>query len=83
MAQQITLKLKTPDDELAKEVAKKYGFEVKGESFLDSHYFLHYSDSDQTLAEKTAQLDKLNSDPLVEWAKIEQPKTRKKVLDEF
>ncbi|CAD5206996.1 unnamed protein product [Bursaphelenchus okinawaensis] len=75
MADQVTLKLKEADDNKAKEVAELYGFEVKGESFMESHYFLHYSNPSLTVEQKQTQLEQLNSDPFVHWAKSTSPKS--------
>ncbi|CAI5439412.1 unnamed protein product [Caenorhabditis angaria] len=72
------IRLAKRDDELARQIAEEHGMDVKGEPFLDSHYFLYHKDSTKTRRHKRAVYERLDSHPAVEWSEEQRPKRRTK-----
>lgn len=51
---------------------------VKGDPFLDTHYFLYHSETTRTRRHKRAIVERLDSHPAVEWVEEQRPKKRVK-----
>ncbi|CAJ0961257.1 unnamed protein product, partial [Mesorhabditis belari] len=72
------IRLKRRDDELAHQIAKRHGMVVKGDAFMDNHYFLYHDDSELSRRRKRAITEQLNEHPAVEWVEEQRPKRRTK-----
>ncbi|KJH51136.1 convertase P-domain protein [Dictyocaulus viviparus] len=72
------IRLVKRDDELARKIAAEHGMLVKGEAFLDNHYFLYHKDDSHTRRRKRETIARLESHPAVEWLSEQRPRRRSK-----
>ncbi|KAL6731403.1 hypothetical protein Aduo_002273 [Ancylostoma duodenale] len=72
------IRLAKRDDELARRLAAEHGMKVRGEPFLDSHYFLYHEDESHSRRRKRAAVQRLDSHPAVEWLAEQRPRRRTK-----
>ncbi|PIC52234.1 hypothetical protein B9Z55_002422 [Caenorhabditis nigoni] len=72
------IRLAKRDDELARRIAADHDMHVKGEPFLDTHYFLYHSETTRTRRHKRAIVERLDTHPAVEWVEEQRPKKRVK-----
>ncbi|ETN70856.1 convertase P-domain protein [Necator americanus] len=72
------IRLAKRDDQLARKLASEHGMRVRGEPFLDSHYFLYHEDESHSRRRKRAAVQRLESHPAVEWLAEQRPKRRTK-----
>ncbi|CAD5210471.1 unnamed protein product [Bursaphelenchus xylophilus] len=70
-----TLKLVKRDDELARRIARSHGMVIKGEPFLDSHYFMYHEKGHRV---KRETMDQIGLNGHVEWVAADVPKKRVK-----
>ncbi|VDK43806.1 unnamed protein product [Anisakis simplex] len=69
------IRLAKRDDELARQIAAQHGMEVRGEPFLDSHYFLHDTKK-RSRRHKRDAMTRLKDHPAVEWAEEQRPRAQ-------
>ncbi|CAJ0950066.1 unnamed protein product, partial [Mesorhabditis belari] len=72
------IRLKEKDDELAHQIAKRYGMVVKGEPFMENHYFFYHEQPDHAYRRKRTTSEQLGEHPAVEWVEEQRPKKRSK-----
>ncbi|CAD5207153.1 unnamed protein product [Bursaphelenchus okinawaensis] len=70
-----TLKLSKRDDQLARRIARSHGMVIKGEPFLDSHYFMYHEQGQRV---KRETIDLIGQQDQVEWVAADVPKKRVK-----
>ncbi|CAD6184311.1 unnamed protein product [Caenorhabditis auriculariae] len=75
------IRLEKRNDELAREIAAQHDMHVKGEPFMESHYFLYHSDEKKSRRHKRAIVERLDSHPAVEY--VEEQRPRKRVKRDF
>ncbi|MFH4975758.1 hypothetical protein AB6A40_002467 [Gnathostoma spinigerum] len=71
------IRLKKRNDELARRIAREAGMEVRGEPFLESHYFVFPVGNPSRRHKRQAYLQ-LKEHPEVEWAEEQRPRVRQK-----
>ena len=71
------IRLEKRDDELARRIAEEHNMVVKGQPFLDSHYFLEHKEQVSKRRKRSTILS-LNEHPDVEWVSEQRPRPRTK-----
>ncbi|WKX90706.1 hypothetical protein Q1695_009505 [Nippostrongylus brasiliensis] len=72
------IRLAKRDDDLARKLAAEHGMRVKGEPFLDSHYFLYHEDESHSRRRKRSAIERLDAHPAVEWLSEQRARRRSK-----
>nr|CDJ84260.1 unnamed protein product [Haemonchus contortus] len=72
------IRLAKRDDALARKLAAEHGMRVRGEPFLDSHYFLYHEDESHSRRRKREAVKRLDSHPAVEWLSEQRARRRTK-----
>ncbi|KAE9420583.1 hypothetical protein Angca_003923 [Angiostrongylus cantonensis] len=72
------IRLAKRDDRLARSLAELHGMVVRGEPFLDNHYFFYHKDGSHSRRRKREAVERLESHPDVEWISEQRPRTRRK-----
>ncbi|KAK6060365.1 peptidase, S8/S53 family [Cooperia oncophora] len=72
------IRLAKRDDELARKLAAEHGMRVRGEPFLDSHYFLYHNDESHSRRRKRSAVKRLDAHPAVEWLSEQRARRRTK-----
>uniref|UniRef100_A0A7E4ZQC0 P/Homo B domain-containing protein n=1 Tax=Panagrellus redivivus TaxID=6233 RepID=A0A7E4ZQC0_PANRE len=76
-ASHTVIKLEKRDDEMARRIAAEHGMVVKGQPFLDSHYFVEHAFPSSNRRKRSA-ITRLNDHPDVRWVSEQRPKRRTK-----
>lgn len=71
------IRLVKRDDELARQIAEEHDMHVKGEPFLDNHYFL-YHNKEKSRRHKRSVIERLDAHSAVQWVEEQRPKRRVK-----
>ncbi|CAI4229915.1 unnamed protein product [Auanema sp. JU1783] len=72
------IRLEKRDDVLARKIAEDHGMHVRGDPFLDSHYFLYHKDETLSRRRKRSVHQRLEEHPAVAWSQEQRPKRRTK-----